>query len=101
MQTAANLNRNRFRAGMIGVGMIFEETYRPLFEQLHADGLYRRDFGLVDVVLSAVASRTGVRGERLRQSAGERLGSFVNCQGEKATEQLLAEGVDAVCVATP
>jgi predicted dehydrogenase len=86
---------------MIGLGMIFEETYRPLFEQLHAEGLYRRDFGLVDVELSAVASRTGVRGERLRQSAGGRLGPFVNCQGEKAIDQLLAEGVDVVCVATP
>ncbi|HEY7425865.1 MAG TPA: Gfo/Idh/MocA family oxidoreductase [Gemmataceae bacterium] len=101
MQTSANLNRNRLRAGMIGLGMIFEETYRPLFEQLHAEGLYRRDFGLVDVELSAVASRTGVRGERLRQSAGGRLGPFVNCQGEKAIDQLLAEGVDVVCVATP
>src|SRR6516162_3336261 len=101
MQTAANLNRNRLRAGMIGLGMIFEETYRPLFEQLHAQGLYRRDFGLVDVELSALASRTGVRGERLRRSAGERLGSFVNCKGTEAIEQLLAQGVDAVCVATP
>jgi predicted dehydrogenase len=81
--------------------MIFEETYRPLFEQLHAQGLYRRDFGVVDVELSALASRTGVRGERLRLSAGDRLGSFVNCKGTDAIEQLLAQGVDAVCVATP
>src|SRR5262249_15744272 len=101
MQTAANLNRNRFRAGMIGLGMIFEETYRPLFEQLHAGGLYRRDFGYVDIELSAVASRTGARGERLRQSAGERLGPFVNRKGPAAIEQLLSQDVDAVCVATP
>jgi predicted dehydrogenase len=101
MQTAKNLNRNRLRAGMIGLGMIFEETYRPLFEQLHAEGLYRRDFGFVDVELSAVASRTGVRGERLRQSTGDRLASFANCKGEQAIDALLAEGVDAVCVATP
>ena len=53
---------------MVGLGMIFDETYRPVFEQLHADGLYRRDFGLVEVELAAVASRTGSRAERYRQS---------------------------------
>jgi hypothetical protein len=26
------------RAGMVGLGMIFEETYRPFFEQAHALG---------------------------------------------------------------
>ncbi len=101
MQITANLGRNQLRAGMVGLGMIFEETYRPLFEQLHAEGLYRRDFGFVDVALTAVASRTGQRGERLRQSAGARLGPFANCSGPDAIEQLLARGVDAVCVATP
>jgi D-galacturonate reductase len=101
MTTTANLNQNRLRAGMVGLGMIFDETYRPVFEQLRAEGLYRRDFGYVDVELSAVASRTGLRGERLRQNAGERLGPFVNCQGDKAIEQLLAVPVDVVCIATP
>jgi D-galacturonate reductase len=101
MQTSVNLNAHRLRAGMVGLGMIFEETYSPLFEQLHAEGLYRRDFGYVGVDLSAVASRTGVRGERLRQRAGDRLGPFVNCQGQEAIEQLLAEPVDLVCIATP
>jgi len=36
---------------MVGLGMIFDDTYRPLFEQLHAEGLYRRDFGFVNVEL--------------------------------------------------
>jgi D-galacturonate reductase len=101
MQTSVNLNAHRLRAGMVGLGMIFDETYRPLFEQLHREGLYRRDFGFVSVELTAVASRTGVRGERLRQSAGSRLGPCVNCSGDKAIEQLLAQPVDVVCVATP
>jgi D-galacturonate reductase len=101
MGTAMNLNRNRLRAGMVGLGMIFDETYRPVFEQMRAEGLYRRDFGLIDVELSAVASRTGVRGERLQQNAGGRLGSFVNCKGSDAIDHLLAQDVDAVCVATP
>lgn len=101
MQTSVNFNSHRLRAGMVGLGMIFEETYRPLFEQLHVEGMYRRDFGFVNVELSALASRTGVRGERLRQSAAGRLAPFVNCSGNEAIEQLLAEPVDVVCIATP
>ena len=48
---------------MVGMGMIFDETYRPLFERLHVEGLYRRSFGYVDVPLAATASRTGSRTE--------------------------------------
>jgi predicted dehydrogenase len=101
MHTAANLTHHRLNAGMVGLGMIFDETYRPLFEQLHGEGLYRRDFGLVDVELTAVASRTGVRGQRYLQSAAGRIGSFANCSGPDAVEQLLSHSVDAVCIATP
>ena len=97
MNRAANLSRNRLRAGMVGLGMIFDETYRPLFEQLHADGLYRRDFGFVDVELAAVASRTGSRAERYRHS----LGDFASFAGDGALQQLLDSDVDAVCIATP
>jgi len=32
---------------MIGMGMIFDETYRPFFEHAHGAGMYRRDFGLI------------------------------------------------------
>src|SRR5579884_1708769 len=97
----SQMNANRIRAGMVGLGMIFDETYRPLFEQLHAEGLYRRDFGFVAVELAAAASRTGSRGERyLRESKG-RVAPFANCSGPDALQKLLATGVDAVCVATP
>ena len=34
-------------AGMVGMGMIFEETYRPVFEHLHKKGLYDHTFGFV------------------------------------------------------
>jgi D-galacturonate reductase len=101
MTSTVNLSVHRLGVGMIGLGMIFDETYRPLLEQLRAEGLFRRDFGFVSVELSAVASRTGVRGERLRHSSGGELGSFVNCHGSDAVEQLLAQPVDVVCVATP
>lgn len=101
MNKPASFNRNRLRVGMVGLGMIFEDTYRPVFEQLHAEGLYRRDFGLVDVELAAVASRTGVRGECFRQQAGDRVAPFVNCSGADAVAQMLDQDVHIVCVATP
>jgi predicted dehydrogenase len=88
----------RIRAGMVGLGMIFDETYRPVFEQLHREGLYRRDFGPVAVELTAVATRTGTRAERYRREAA---GPFVSCAGPDAVATMLAHGVDAVCVATP
>jgi predicted dehydrogenase len=86
---------------MIGLGMIFDETYRPLFEQLHAGGLYRRDFGLVEVELAAVASRTGARAERYRRAAAGRVADFASCAGPDAVRALLGHDVQAVCVATP
>src|SRR5579871_1067250 len=101
MQSPASLGAGRLRAGMVGLGMIFEDTYRPLFEQLHAEGLFRRDFGLVEVPLVAVASRTGARAERYARSSAGRVGPFVNCTGPDAVDRLLAAGVDAVCVASP
>ena len=101
MSKPANLTRHPLRAGMVGLGMIFDETYRPLFEQLHAEGLYRRDFGLVDVELTAVASRTGARADRYRREAAGRVADFASFAGDDATRQLVAHGVDVVCVATP
>src|SRR6266852_800856 len=89
---------NKLRAGMVGMGMIFDDTYRPFFEHARAQGLYRRDFGVVDVELAAVATRTGNRAERYRLAAGAKFASFA---GADATQQLLRHGVDAVCVATP
>jgi predicted dehydrogenase len=86
---------------MVGLGMIFDDTYRPLFEQLHAEGLYGRDFGLVEVELSAVASRTGARAERFKQSVAGRIGDFASFAGPDAVPRLLAHGADAVCIATP
>ena len=74
----ANLNRNRLRAGMVGLGMIFDETYRPLFRQLHTEGLFRRDFGLVDVELAGVASLTGRRAERIRREDMGRIADFTS-----------------------
>lgn len=86
---------------MVGLGMIFDDTYRPLFEQLHRAPLYRRDFGLVEVELSAVASRTGSRAAKYKESMRGKTADFANHAGPNAIASLLAGGVDAVCIATP
>ena len=99
MTQPANLSQHRLRAGMVGLGMIFDETYRPLFELLRRGGLYGRPFGLVDVELAAVASRTGQRAERLK--AGGQVGSFVSFAGPDAAGELARADVDVVCIATP
>jgi predicted dehydrogenase len=86
---------------MVGLGMIFEETYRPLFEQLRTEGgVYRRDFGLVDVELAAVASRTGRRATPYQRVSGGTW-DFASFSGPDAVRLLLTHGVDAVCIATP
>src|SRR5438094_2878710 len=96
-----NTTSNKLRAGMIGMGMIFDETYRPFFERVHAEGMYRRDFGLARVELAAAASRTGARAEAYQKQAAARIGRFASFAGDGALPCLLAHGVDAVCVATP
>lgn len=99
MTQPANLSQHHLRAGMIGLGMIFNETYRPLFEALRTEGLYRRDFGFVDLELAALASRTGRRAERLRASG--RLGPFTTFAGPDAAVEIARADVQAVCIATP
>ncbi|MCI0377139.1 MAG: Gfo/Idh/MocA family oxidoreductase [Gemmataceae bacterium] len=81
--------------------MIFDDTYRPFFERAHCEGLYRRDFGLVDIELAAVATKTGSRAERYRQQSAGRIAPFASFAGNDALSQLLRHGVDAVCIATP
>lgn len=93
---------NCLRAGMVGMGMIFDETYRPLFEALQANNLYRKDFGVVDVVLAAAATRTGARARAYRQTAaGARMADFASFAGDRAVEQLVDSSVDFVCIASP
>jgi predicted dehydrogenase len=87
---------------MVGFGMIFDETYRPFFEAVHRLPLFSTDTGPVTVDLVAAASRTGTRAERYHQAAaGRTIFPFRNYAGADSVDQLLASGVDAVCVATP
>ena len=89
------------RAGMVGLGMIFDETYRPFFEHVHAAGLYEPACGICRVPLVAVASRTGRRAEAYARGAGDKLARFQSFRGADSIGQLLETDVDFVCVATP
>ena len=90
------------RAGMIGLGMIFDETYRPFFEQAHATGgLYDPRFGLCRVEFAAAASRTGSRAEAYRKASSGKVAEFRNFAGNDSVAELLKSDVDFACVATP
>ncbi|MBM4069312.1 MAG: Gfo/Idh/MocA family oxidoreductase [Planctomycetes bacterium] len=83
---------------MVGLGMIFDDTYRPFFEQAHDHWLHLPGNVAYQVSLAAVASRTGKRVEDYRRRSPA---DFVSFAGDDAVRELLAHGVDAVCVATP
>jgi D-galacturonate reductase len=93
--------RPSLRAGMVGMGMIFDETYRPFFERANAEGLFDSRCGAIDVPLVAVSSRTGHRAEAYRKSAGSKIFPFQSFVGENSVEQLIKAGIDFACVATP
>jgi len=95
------MGERALRAGMVGMGMIFEETYRPMFEALHAGGLYRRDFGAVEVALVAVATRTGARARAYKKEAAGRIADFTSFEGADSVDRMIASGVHFVCVASP
>jgi D-galacturonate reductase len=87
---------------MVGMGMIFDDTYRPFFEQVHSlGGIYDQRFGVCCVDLTAVASRTGSRAEAFRKASAGKVGEFKCFSGESSIDQLIKADVDFVCVATP
>ncbi len=71
---------------MVGLGMIFDETYRHALDQTCL------------ALLAAVATRTGSRAEKYQRVAARGFQSFA---GANAVDELIAAGVDVVCVATP
>ena len=86
---------------MVGFGMIFDDTYRAVFQSALRTPLYSHETGPVRVRLAAAASRTGSRAGRFLVDPDLPLGRFQNFSGDDAGERLAASGVDAVCVATP
>jgi D-galacturonate reductase len=92
---------NVLRAGMLGMGMIFDETYRAFFETIARRPLYDPPFGVCQVRLAAAATRTGSRAEAYRRQAPGEVGRIESFHGPGAVEQLLHSGVDIACIATP
>lgn len=86
---------------MVGMGMIFDDTYRPFFENVKLRGLYDRSFGDVDVSLVAVASKTGQRADRYQKQAKSLGIEFHNFSGDNAVQELLSQDLTFACVATP
>lgn len=80
--------------------MIFDETYRPVFEfPCHAT--LETGSGPCSVALHAVATRTGSRAERFRVKAPAHLANFESFTGDDASDRLANSDVHAICVATP
>lgn len=92
--------QNQIRAGMVGLGMIFDETYRPFFESALRQPLYDRATGAVEVRLGGAASRTGVRAAALKTS-DPRWADVESFHGADAVPALASSEVDVLCVATP
>src|SRR3989304_6099772 len=94
-------NDKQLRAGMVGMGMIFDETYRPFFEQVYRQRLYDCRFGDIDVFLAAVATRTGRRAEKDRGAGKGRPDELESYPGDGAVGQMLQAALDFACGATP
>lgn len=92
---------HRLRCGMVGLGMIFEETYRPFFERVAEMPLFDPRFGVCEVHLAALASRTGKRAAAYLERWPKALPRPANLTEPGAMESLLREPVDLVCIATP
>lgn len=89
---------NTIHVGMCGLGMIYAETYQPVFRRFQQRPIFDGQFGPVEVEVTGVVSRTG---ERLTGLGGQ-IGSPPSFAGPGGLDALLAaEKVDAVCVATP
>jgi predicted dehydrogenase len=84
---------------MAGLGMIFDETYRPFFQWAFGPGLWSPQTGPVAVRLAATASRTGSRAVKLTDDAF--LGTSHFTGPDAAVRLAKHSGVDVVCVATP
>ena len=86
------------RLGLAGLGMIVDETYRPLLRDLLERPLLMPNRELVDIRIDAVASRTGAKAVAIAAELNPKLVSFI---GSTAGLQLALSDVDIVAVATP
>lgn len=86
------------RVGMAGLGMIFDETYRPFLQSAARHGLYSSETGPVAVHLVSTATRTGSRAPK---SVDPYFRDVLHLTGPDAAVRLSTSDVHVVCVATP
>ncbi len=84
---------------MFGVGMIFDETYRPFFEAVSHRPLYDSDTGPVSITLKALVSRTGARADRYLLATGHLHGECQSICGALTAAHW--QELDVCCIATP
>ena len=88
------------RFGMAGLGMIFEETYLPVFLSCSRKPIWVHGAGPIQCRLDHLYSRTGSRGLKLLAKHGNDLGNPKNhATNDPALPGL--EHLDAVLIATP
>lgn len=97
----SSVSKLQLKGGMVGMGMIFDETYRPFFENAYQHGFYDSKTGVIQLEIAAVASRTGGRAAKYKEAAGQDINDFASYIEPDSIGQLLAHDVDFVCVATP
>lgn len=86
------------RIGMAGLGMIFEETYLPVFDKLAKSQLNDPAITPQAICLAATLTRTGARAAKYKSHpAFERTKHFTAADDA----QSFLDSVDVVCVATP
>ena len=78
-----------------------DQFYGQVVVSENGKAIYDKAFGVCEVKLAAVASRTGSRAEAYRKAAGDRIAKFESFKEPDSIGQLLKSGVDFVCVATP
>jgi D-galacturonate reductase len=95
------MSEQALRIGLIGFGMIVDETYIPCIDQLQRQSMYESTFGVVNLKLTAVATRTGSRVAKFLQQSRPGFERVSNFSGSDAIHQLLDSDVQVVCIATP
>ena len=91
----------QLQGAMVGMGMIFTETYRPFFENAYQHGIYDPRTGMISLEIAAVASRTGSRAAQYKAEAADGINDFASYIEPDSMQQLLTHDLDFVCVATP
>ena len=101
MTQALSTVTNTLRAGMVGMGMIFDETYRPFFERRTRRAFMVRRLGCAAWNWRRWRAGRGSGRSSIGRRRGSGLRSFRAFSEPDSIGQLLKSGVDFVCVATP